>query len=1010
MSKKVVTLLNKYGPMLSGELARKFEHEYGASNTAARQALSRAKKPVNKICTLSFDKNQKFFYLESQYMSNHYIERLMDAIKQSSQINWVYICAFQSQNGFVAKSILPSLVSSPIKNVKGHKLHQRVIDDLLKCGIIVEYNETHWMLAEWASIQNRSIARAVGLETVKKQVVNDFASWAQNINLIGYDSAKVLSASAEFANFQWALTAPAYIQPLYDTEKIRPGFVVADIFYGRTATEEDINFFLDKLSVIRTFKKLPAFMPVFLVENITREALMILKENKVMVALIKNVFDEKYAKLLAEIVSVFSHSSAIISKNPEKIETLFSEIAKAEGRYNDIIGDMFELLVGYYYQHIGYRYLEIRKLIQIPDSNDKNEIDVLVERDGEIIIVECYQIIKTVDSVVEDESKKIFVFTPERALQLIASFPDLKIDFFFFDEVYKIDEDYCNDELDDSDDEKSKKNKKTNSNPHDFLNEDRGKTFRIALYLLAKSVDEFYLAGPNLNQDRFSKGMKRFLSLNQIVVKEINFEPTLRISVNAHSSKIEEVTPCFLPKSESNELVPIEKKVNDRIKNVVTYIGNKHYGKTLLYCTTPAKAIEYSNKLSDNMGALRAFDAYSDDFKTFLSHIQKEYDIDHSVDEWSLIKVLQNGFGMHHGKLPKYIQQEILDQFNKGTFDVLFCTSTIVEGVNTDAQNMIILNASKGSKKLTPFDIKNIKGRAGRYYHCFIGRVFYMTKELQEIEDSDSMTLNFVTYSDNELSVIDLDNAEIEDLTSINAQRKTERETVTQQFVLPQEVFFKNRTVSKENQEKLLHLLMTDSEFSKYSPLLTHTVDVEGFLHYRWINKILNTFYNASLIDEITCKKFSAIANNYYEGGFKALLGYEVGKYRRGHYKSMDRAYSEAFKSLKDVLEHKIPKILSLFESIVVFVAKQEGIGVETFSLSRVRRYYETGVKSLLGEALIEYGFPTDAIRRIEENHKKIKSMTVSEAKEYCRLHFREVQLLLDTYERGLFIKAMRTF
>lgn len=93
-----------------------------------------------------------------------------------------------------------------------------------------------------------------------------------------------------------------------------------------------------------------------------------------------------------------------------------------------------------------------------------------------------------------------------------------------------------------------------------------------------------------------------------------------------------------------------------------------------------------------------------------------------------------------------------------------------------------------------------------------------MTKELQEIEDSDSMTLNFVTYSDNELSVIDLDNAEIEDLTSINAQRKTERETVTQQFVLPQEVFFKNRTVSKENQEKLLHLLMTDSEFSKYPP------------------------------------------------------------------------------------------------------------------------------------------------------------------------------------------------
>ena len=327
-----------------------------------------------------------------------------------------------------------------------------------------------------------------------------------------------------------------------------------------------------------------------------------------------------------------------------------------------------------------------------------------------------------------------------------------------------------------------------------------------------------------------------------------------------------------------------------------------------------------------------------------------------------------------------------------------------------DAQNMIILNASKGSKKLTPFDIKNIKGRAGRYYHCFIGRVFYMTKELQEIEDSDSLALNFVTYSDNELSVIDLDNAEIEDLTSINAQRKTAREAVTQQFALPQEVFFKNRTVSKENQEKVLCLLMTTSEFNKYSPLLTHVVDVEGFLQYRWIKKILGTFCDAGLIDEITCKRFSAIANNYYEGGFKELLGYEVGQYRKGYYKTMDRAYSEAFKSLKDVLEHKIPKILSLFESILVFVANEKGLSTETFSLSRVRRYYETGVKSLLGEALIEYGFPTDAIRRIEEAHSKIKSMPVMDAKDYCRHHFREIQSLLDTYEWELFIKAMRTF
>lgn len=194
MSKKVVTLLNKYGPMLSGELARKFEHEYGASNTAARQALSRAKKPVNKICTLSFDKNQKFFYLESQYMSNRYIERLMDAIKQSSQINWVYICAFQSQNGFVAKSVLPSLVSSPIKNVKGHKLHQRVIDDLLLDTTISISVTVTWKSESYHCFIGRVFYMTKELQEIEDSdsMTLNFVTYSDNeLSVIDLDNAEI---------------------------------------------------------------------------------------------------------------------------------------------------------------------------------------------------------------------------------------------------------------------------------------------------------------------------------------------------------------------------------------------------------------------------------------------------------------------------------------------------------------------------------------------------------------------------------------------------------------------------------------------------------------------------------------------------------------------------------------------------------------------------------------------------------------------------------------------------
>lgn len=622
-----------------------------------------------------------------------------------------------------------------------------------------------------------------------------------------------------------------------------------------------------------------------------------------------------------------------------------------------------------------------------------------------------YQIIKTVDEVRSDNCNQIFVFTPERALQLLATFPDISIDFFFFDEVYKIDEDYCNDELEDSIEEsdQTKNKKKKGALAKSFLNEDRGKTFRIALYLLSKRVSEYYLAGPNLSQEHFGIGLKRYIEQNQITVKEIFFEPTLRITVEAYTSKIKEQIPSMLPVPETNAIIPIGKTINQRVNRVITYINSQAYGATLLYCTTPAKAIEYSNKLSNSIGETGAFDNYSKEFKNFIDHIRREYDIDNCIDEWSLIKVLKNGFGLHHGKLPKYIQREILDQFNHGSFSVLFCTSTIVEGVNTDARNMIILNASKGRKKLSPFDIKNIKGRAGRYHHCFVGRVFYMSKELKSIEESDDLALDFITYSDKELSSIDLDNATITDLSLNNAFLKEERDKLTKDFLLPQSVFLQNRTILKENQEKLIRKLMEDEEYKIYRQLILHIVDVENFLQYRWITKIMNTFYSAGLIDNRSCRRYSAIANSYFDDGFKGILKYEIDSYKKGKIKTIDEAYTEAFKCLRGILEHDIPKILSLFESIIVYVSQYKGDNPSNFSLSHVRRFYETGVKSLLGESLIEYGFPTDAVRSIEEKHKEICHLDIPAAKDYCRKHYQEIMQLLDSYENQLFIKAMRT-
>lgn len=46
---RIEILLKQYGPMLSGDLAKKYEKKYNASNEAARKAISRARSPIQKL-------------------------------------------------------------------------------------------------------------------------------------------------------------------------------------------------------------------------------------------------------------------------------------------------------------------------------------------------------------------------------------------------------------------------------------------------------------------------------------------------------------------------------------------------------------------------------------------------------------------------------------------------------------------------------------------------------------------------------------------------------------------------------------------------------------------------------------------------------------------------------------------------------------------------------------------------------------------------------------------------
>lgn len=393
---RIAELLKKYGPMISGDLARLYEKTYGTSNEAARKAISRAKPPVKKLYKFKFEKNQLFYYLESQFMSKKYRQALLEAIKQYSKVNYSYIQAFMAQSGYISKKIFPAFVSAPIGKVKNHKMHSAILQGLLETQIIIEFSEERYALNH-AFFDTANLNRSIGLEIAKKTIINDFNNWLRGVNLISYEKGRTLFEMPEFAQFQWAYTAPSYIQPLSSGKENQPGFVIADVCYGATATKESIRFFIDKLNIIRSFKNIKPFLPVFIVDKIEPDALKLLKENKVMIAILNNFFSDKYTILLNELVNAFANATSIINKNPDMIYKLFDEIAKNEGRYNNMSGDMFELLVGSFYSYIGCSYLKSKVIITDYDSGKYKELDWLVVKDGVTIVVECKAIKAAID-------------------------------------------------------------------------------------------------------------------------------------------------------------------------------------------------------------------------------------------------------------------------------------------------------------------------------------------------------------------------------------------------------------------------------------------------------------------------------------------------------------------------------------------------------------------------------------------------------------------------------------
>lgn len=70
----------------------------------------------------------------------------------------------------------------------------------------------------------------------------------------------------------------------------------------------------------------------------------------------------------------------------------------------------------------------------------------------------------------------------------------------------------------------------------------------------------------------------------------------------------------------------------------------------------------------------------------------------------------------------------IEDMFRRGKITTMFCTSTLLEGVNLPADNLFITDNKIFRKVMTPVDFRNLIGRVGRIRFNLYGKVFFVSQ------------------------------------------------------------------------------------------------------------------------------------------------------------------------------------------------------------------------------------------------------------------------------------------
>lgn len=295
------------------------------------------------------------------------------------------------------------------------------------------------------------------------------------------------------------------------------------------------------------------------------------------------------------------------------------------------------------------------------------------------------------------------------------------IDFFVIDEFYKLDMKECQDE-----------------------NDSREIVLNQVFYKLFKSQANYYLLGPNIERlvaPKLNEQKYKFIKTDyKTVVSEFH-----QVKNNAHNR---------------------EAKLLELCREVI--------GQTLIYCQSPASANKVAELLYENLDLKQVKN--NEDIICWIKH--------NYHPDWNYPKYLECGIGVHHGKIPRALAQKSVEMFNQGHLRFLICTSTLIEGVNTKARNVIIYDNVVNRKKMDFFSFNNICGRSGRMNSYMIGNVYTFFEQPQP----ELPFVNVPVFGDTSTTipdnlVINMDDEDLTEETQLQIQKYKNQDILSSELL-----------------------------------------------------------------------------------------------------------------------------------------------------------------------------------------------------------------------------------